>query len=63
MNKHDEQRRRDLVKTLAKAKEQAEIAYLYLVTNEGDPEETMNAKQVLGNIDSALEQLGAAEQS
>lgn len=63
MNKHDEQRKRDLIRTLVKAKDQAEIACAYLDVNEVNPEEAVNANLVLAHIDTALEQLGATVQS
>jgi hypothetical protein len=59
MNRHDKARKDDLIKTLAKAKEQAETAGLYLTANNRDPEDIMTTAVVIEHIDIALEQLGA----
>lgn len=58
-SKHDQQRKDALVKTLVKAKEEAETTQLYLAANDRDPEEVMNVSLVLEHIDVALERLGA----
>ncbi len=59
MNKHDQSRKDALIKTLAKAKEQAETAGIYLSANNRDMEDIMNNNLVLEHIDNALEKLGA----
>ncbi|CAM3745178.1 hypothetical protein COLU111180_06345 [Cohnella lubricantis] len=59
MTRHDQARRDALVKTLVKAKEQAETAALYLTANDRDPEDIMTTAVVIEHIDIALEQLGA----
>ena len=59
MNKHDQSRRDALIKTLAKAKEQAETAKLYLVANNRSQEDIAAAHDALEHIDIALERLGA----
>lgn len=59
MNKHDQVRKDSLVKTLIKAKEQAETAKLYLTVNERDSEDIEAAALALEHVEIALEQLGA----
>lgn len=60
MNKHDQHRKDALIKTLCKAKEQAETARIYLEVNNRDQEDIFVAHDVLEHIDIALERLGAA---
>lgn len=60
MNHHDQRRKDKLVKTLLKAKEQAETANLYLEANEQNLDDVMNMILALENIEVALEHLGAA---
>lgn len=62
-NRHDQARRDTLVKTLAKAKEQAENAHLYLVANERPFEDIAVVSDAMEHIDIALEKLGAAVQA
>lgn len=59
MTRHDKARRDALIKTLAKAKEQAETAALYLTANNRDPEDIMTTAVVIEHIDVALEMFGA----
>ncbi|WP_308637701.1 hypothetical protein [Paenibacillus silvisoli] len=59
MNKHDQARKDALVKTLCKAKEQAETAKLYLVTNDRDADDVAAAALALEHVEIALEHLGA----
>ncbi|MFD1954271.1 hypothetical protein ACFSL6_08795 [Paenibacillus thailandensis] len=63
MNKHDQARRDALIKTLVKAKEQAETASLYLTANNRDPEDIATAAVVIEHIDIVLEKLGVLVQS
>lgn len=63
ISKHDQQRKDDLIKTLVKAKEQAETARLYLIANDRDIEEIVNVGLVLEHIDIALGHLGALVES
>jgi hypothetical protein len=60
MNKHDQNRKDALVRTLCKAKEQAEIARLYLTVNNRDEADIAAASLALEHIEIALEHLGAA---
>jgi hypothetical protein len=62
-NKYDRQRRDQLLKTLAKAKEQAENAALYLTANERPIEEVYAVEDALEHITIALEHLGVKEES
>ncbi|NOU63159.1 hypothetical protein GC096_03745 [Paenibacillus sp. LMG 31461] len=59
MNKHDQSRKDALIKTLCKAKEQAETAILYLSANNRDMEDIISAKLTLEYIEISLERLGA----
>ncbi|AZN43373.1 hypothetical protein [Paenibacillus albus] len=59
MNKHDQSRKDALIKTLIKAKEQAETAKLYLSVNNRDTEDIAAASVALEYVEHALEQLGA----
>jgi len=58
MNIHDQARKDALIKTLIKAKEQADTARTYLVAHDRDPEDIMTNGVVMEHIDNALEQLG-----
>ena len=60
MNKHDKKRIEGLVKTLAKAKDQAGTAHMYLIANHRDPEDIATVSLVLEHIEITLEHLGAA---
>lgn len=57
MNTYDQRRKDALVRTLQKAKEQAEIARMYLVTNEREPTDITAACDALEHIEIALERL------
>ncbi len=61
MNKHDQTRRNGLIKTLKKAREQAETAQMYLVANERDPQDIASTHLALEHIEIALEHLGIKE--
>ncbi len=54
MNKHDQKRRDNLIKTLKKAEEQAEMARLYLVANKRDQEDIVAMRLALEHIEIAL---------
>ncbi|WP_157273374.1 hypothetical protein [Paenibacillus sp. oral taxon 786] len=58
MNKHDQSRRNSLIKTLNKAREQAETARMYLIANERDPEDIAATSLALEHIEIALSHLG-----
>lgn len=62
MNKHDQIRKDGLIKTLRKAKEQAETARMYLIANERDQEDIAAACLSLEHIEIALLHLGAKEE-
>ena len=59
MTHHDQARKDALVKTLAKAKEQAETMRLYLTVNDRDPADSYAANDALEHVENALERLGA----
>jgi len=59
MNKHDQSRKDSLIKTLCKAKEQAETAVLYLTANNREVDDILAAKVTLEHIELSLERLGA----
>lgn len=59
VNKHDKRRKDALVRTLQKAKEQAETMGLYLSVNEKDLSIINAASDALEHIEIALEQLSA----
>ncbi|MFB9326977.1 hypothetical protein ACFFSY_13700 [Paenibacillus aurantiacus] len=59
-NKYDAQRKTALVKTLMKAKEQAETASLYLTARD-EVEQIVAVSQVLGWIEDAIQLLGVEE--
>ncbi|OPA76759.1 hypothetical protein BVG16_16445 [Paenibacillus selenitireducens] len=61
MNKHDQQRKDALIKTLLKAKEQAETAHLYLSVLGQDPEEIADTIFALEHIEIVLEQLNKSQ--
>lgn len=54
MEKYDQQRKNALIKTLRKAKEQAETVLLYLTVNNRDPEDIAAAGLVLEHLEIAL---------
>lgn len=60
MTKHDQHRKNTLIRTLQKAKDQAEVLRLYLTANNRDPEDIATANLALEHIEIALEHLGAA---
>lgn len=60
MNKHDQSRKDALVRSLCKAKEQADTALIYLNANNRDMEDILTVNDALEHIDIALERLGAA---
>lgn len=60
VNKHDQSRKDGLIRTLCRAKEQAETARMYLVANQRDPDDIAAVNLALEHIDIALEHLGAA---
>lgn len=55
---HDQKRKERLIKSLNKAREDADIAHVYLSANDGDPEDVMTASMVRQHIAAALELLG-----
>lgn len=57
MNKHDERRKQALIKTLRKAKEQADTAYLYLDANSANFEDREPIAEALDHIEIVLEKL------
>ncbi|WP_281885648.1 hypothetical protein [Paenibacillus sp. YYML68] len=57
MNAYDKKRRAQVVKTLQKAKEQAENALLYLTANERSLEEIADIGLVIEHIENAIEVL------
>ena len=59
MNKNDQLRKDSIIKTLCKAKEQAEVFLLYLNANNREIEDIYAAILTLEHIDISLEQLGA----
>jgi hypothetical protein len=60
MNKHDQSRKDALIKALCKAKEQADLALIYLNANNRDMRDICAVNDALEHIEIALEQLGAA---
>lgn len=60
MNKYDQRRKDTLIRTLCKAKEQAETLQLYLVANDRNPEDIADANLVLEHIEIALGHLGSS---
>lgn len=59
MNKHDQNRKDELIKTLCKAKEKAENSLLYLTVNNRELEDISAAGLALEHVNIALEHLGA----
>lgn len=59
MNKHDQSRRNSLIKTLQKAREQAETAKMYLIANNREQDDIAATHLALEHIEIALEHLGA----
>lgn len=59
MNKNDQIRKDSLIKTLCKAKEQAEVVLLYLTANNREMDDIFAARLTLEHIEISLEQLGA----
>jgi hypothetical protein len=57
-NKHDLQRKQDLIASLNRAKEKARVAMLYLTTNNRDPEDIANVGLAAEHIEIALGHLG-----
>ena len=57
MNKHDERRKQALIRTLRKAREQADTAILYLGANDRDMDDIYRAVVALEHIGIALEHL------
>lgn len=55
MNKQDQMRKDTLIKTLCKAKEQAETILLYLTANNRDMDDIFAAKETLGHIEISLD--------
>ena len=59
ISKEDQKRKDALIKTLTKAKEQADTARLYLIANDRNLDDIYAAADVADHIDNALERLGA----
>lgn len=57
MNKYDMARRDKLVKTLEKAKEQAEDAFVYLIAGGAPIEEATDMKLTIEQIEVTIERL------